>query len=203
MGLFKCKKVRKNVQNHFLTFFPRGKKGMGIGQVFIFIMAALTFALIMIFGYKAISGFLDSGEQVEFVQFKTGLEKSVKQIYTEYGSVRIKDFNLPVKFEQVCFVDMDYPPAGINKEMDELCAEDAFACDMWEQARDKGGYGSVDANVFLKPSAGVPIKVFKISVVDLETEQSVGYYCTDIKGGQFTIMIEGKGDRTEISAAPK
>jgi hypothetical protein len=49
----------------------------------------------------------------------------------------------------------------------------------------------------------VPIKVFKISIVDIETEQGVGYYCTDIKSGQFTIMIEGKGDRTEISAAPK
>lgn len=181
----------------------KGKKGMGIGQVFIFIMAALTFALIMIFGYKAISGFLDSGEQVEFVQFKTGLEKSVKQIYTEYGSVRIKDFNLPEKHEQICFVNMDYEKAGINNEMEELCAKDAFACDMWEQARDEGGYGSVDANVFLKPSAGVPIKVFKISVVDIETEEAVGYYCTDIKNGQFTIMIEGKGDRTEISAAPK
>jgi len=43
------------------------KKGLAIGQVFIFIVAAITFALIMIFGYKAISGFISSGEEVEFV----------------------------------------------------------------------------------------------------------------------------------------
>ena len=43
------------------------KKGIGVGQVFVFIVAALSFALILIFGYKAISGFLKSGEDVAFV----------------------------------------------------------------------------------------------------------------------------------------
>ena len=57
------------------------KKGLGVGQVFIFIVAALTFALILMFGYRAIAGFLKSGEDVAFVQFKTGLESSVKKIY--------------------------------------------------------------------------------------------------------------------------
>jgi len=61
-----------------------GKKGIGVGQVFIFIVAALSFALILIFGYRAIAGFLNSGEEVAFVQFKTSLESSIKKIYTEF-----------------------------------------------------------------------------------------------------------------------
>ena len=71
-----------------------GKKAMGVGQVFIFIVAAITFALIMIFGYKAISGFVSTGEDVAFVQFKTDLENSVRKIYTEYGAVRIESFSV-------------------------------------------------------------------------------------------------------------
>ena len=46
------------------------KKAMGVGQVFVFIIAALSFALIMIFGYKAIGDFLPQGEKVQFYQFK-------------------------------------------------------------------------------------------------------------------------------------
>mgnify|MGYP005629217997 FL=1 len=54
----------------FLSIFPKGKKGMGIGQVFAFIVAGLTFAFVLIFGYGAIADFLDKGETVEFLQFK-------------------------------------------------------------------------------------------------------------------------------------
>ena len=178
-----------------------GKKAMGIGQIFIFIVAAITFALIMIFGYKAISGFLTSGEQVEFVQFKTGLEKAVKQIYTEYGSVRIEKFDLPVKYEQICLVDMDYPKPKISVEMDSLCAEDQIACDVWQQAMEEGGYDAVEANVFLTPPATVPIKVYQINIVNDNGEEQ-GYYCTKLNNGKFSLMLEGKGDRTEISPPP-
>jgi len=83
------------------------KKGMGVGEVFVYIVAALTFALIMIFGYKAINDFLVSGEEVEFVQFKNSLESSISKIYTEYGAVRIQNFYVPGKYDQVCFVDFN------------------------------------------------------------------------------------------------
>ncbi len=162
-------------------------KGMGVGEVFVFILAALTFALIMIFGYKAVTGFIQSGEDVAFVQFKTSLESSIKRLYTEFGSVRIETFTTPAKYKQICFVDMD------KKYDPELCKLDQVGCSVWEQS---SGYESVDENVFLVPSAPVKIKVYKLSI-----DPTVGkdFLCADIKDGHFTIVLEGKGDRTEIS----
>ncbi|MEK6969882.1 MAG: hypothetical protein AABW48_05635 [Nanoarchaeota archaeon] len=162
------------------------KKGLGVGEVFVFIVAALTFALIMIFGYKAITDFLQSGENVAFVQFKTNLESSVKRIYTEYGSVRVEHFTLPAKYSQICFVDLDAPYDS------ELCKKDLGACNIWEAS---SGYDSVGENVFLKPVAP-KIKVHKLSI---NSPDGKDFLCLPIKDGQFTITLEGKGDRTEIS----
>ena len=179
------------------------KKGMGIGQVFIFIVAAITFALIMIFGYKAISGFISSGEDVAFVQFKTGLETSVKKIYTEYGAVRVESFKIPAKYTQICFVNMDY-----LEDMENLKDFSPAAYDAWETAQDDlsargselaSAYAAVDQNVFLKPAATTPIKVNLITLNDGGEE--TGFLCEPIRQGSFTVVLEGKGSHTLISRA--
>ncbi len=170
-----------------------GKKAMGIGQVFIFIIAAITFALIMIFGYKAINGFMQSGEQVEFVQFKNDLEGSVKKIYTEDGSIRVEKFHLPQQFEQICFVDLDYQAS--QEEIDELCSFDQSACLPWEESET---YETGSENVFLSPPQIVKIKVHKITVTDLD-ENAKGFLCLPVNSGQFQMVLEGKGDHTELS----
>lgn len=172
----------------------RGKKGIGVGQVFIFIVAALTFALILIFGYRAITGFLKSGEDVAFVQFKTGLESSVKKIYTEFGSVRVERYSTPLTYTQICFVDLDapYDPG--------LCAFDQYGCSVWRIASDSGkGYGGVEENVFLTPPAPVPIKVYRISIED---KNGKNFLCLPIKQGAFNMVMEGRGDKTLLSEIP-
>ncbi len=161
-------------------------RGMAIGQVFIFIVAAITFALIMIFGGKAIVDFIGQGEQVEFVQFKTDVETSVQQIYTEFGAIREKEFSLPPSYEQVCFVDLDYE----NEESVVLLrGKDPVAADAWQTAMEEGGYGGFDVNVFLTPTAPNPIKVHPIKMDN-------GFLCVDVVQGEFTILLEGKGDHT-------
>ncbi|MEW5896524.1 MAG: hypothetical protein AB1668_02425 [Nanoarchaeota archaeon] len=195
---------------------PSKKKGIAIGQVFVYITAAITFALIMIFGYRAVQDFLQSGEKVAFVQFKTGLESSIKKIYTEYGSVRVERFTLPAEFSQICFVDMD-------AEYDEaLCRYDQVACTVWKDAGSPneegeiGGYNSVDENIFLKPAAPVKIKSYRVSIGTPpstllpgtspnskkgEEGWGAGFLCLPIKKGVFSVVMEGKGDRTELSPA--
>lgn len=182
-----------------LSKYKLGKKGMGVGQVFLFIMAALTFSLIMIFGYKAINSFIKSGEQVEFVQFKTNLESSIQKISTEYGSVRMEQFRVPGKYTQVCFVNLDYTPSEIEKE--ELCKKDQIACSVWDDAKN-GGYEGVDENVFLTPSAEVKLKVGRLSMLN-EVDGPVGYICFNVINGVFSVVLEGKGDKTELSKFKK
>lgn len=180
------------------------KKGIAIGQVFIFMVAAITFALIMIFGYKTISTFLSKGETVEFAQFKNDIEQSVKKIYTEYGAIRIEEYSLPPRYEQICFVDLNYK--ALPEEVKRLCSKDALACDVWEEAQnhlqsEADAYEMIDENVFLRPQAPVKIKLFSFTIAD-ENDPSLkkGFLCEEIRGGIFSLYLEGKGDHTEISA---
>ena len=159
------------------------KKGLAIGQVFVFIVAAITFAVIMIFGFRAITDFLNTGEDVSFVQFKTSLEKEVKQIYTEYGSARIVQFYPPTEDEQICFVNM-----GADYDA-ELCNKDPIACSVW---KDSEGYGSVEENVFLRPVAPVKLKIYEIEI----NNTGKNYLCLPIVNGVFDLYMEGRGDHT-------
>ncbi len=184
------------------------KSGMGVGEVFIFIIAAITFALIMIFGYKAISGLISGGEDVAFVQFKTDLESSIKKIYTEYGAVRVEEFHAPSKYTQICFVDMDFAD---ETKMEKLKESSPAAYDAWKTAKEdfsqrvknnrpdlSSVYAAADQNVFLKPAATVPIKLYQITIND-ENEESQGFLCEPIRQGTFTVILEGKGSHTQIS----
>jgi len=163
-------------------------------MIFIFIVTALTFALIMIFGYKAIGDFLVKGEQVEFYQFKTDLESSVKKIYTEADSVNEVDFRLPLKYEKICFVDLE-----TNYPSDNSCTFDVYGCDVWQEAFNSGKkYEGADENVFLEPAGPVQIKVYKLIIDDNDRVED-GVLCVDIVKGKFKLRLEGKGDRTRIS----
>jgi len=180
------------------------RKGVGVAQVFIFILAGVSFALIMIFGYKAIQGFLSSGEEVQIVQFKTDLESSIKKIYTEYGSVREERYKLPSSFQEICFVDLDYPATSVDIE--NLRKENNLAGLALQEASEgikqgKEGYESVDENVFLSPSQQglTQIKVYRISIGNAsDTTAGYPYACLPIREGSFSLILEGKGDRTKI-----
>ncbi|HIJ11674.1 TPA: hypothetical protein HA278_06460 [Candidatus Woesearchaeota archaeon] len=195
-------------------------KGMGIGQVFVFIVAAITFALIAIFGYNAVSDFLATGEDVEFTRFKLDIEQSVKQIYSEYGSVRKVKYRVPGSYTQICFVNLDANEGDMGRSPlpdgtpqtfgQELQRKDPLAYDIWETAQNEGGpgkpYDKVDQNVFLTPPAPVPIKVHHIELREYrgtvaEDDQGTDkpFLCQDIRQGSFSLFLEGKGRYTEIS----
>ncbi|MDP3990165.1 MAG: hypothetical protein Q8Q01_03085 [archaeon] len=176
------------------------KKGMGIGQVFVFIIMALTFALITIFGYKAIAGFLEKGEEVAFVQFKNDLEIAIKQINTEFGAYRLEDFRPPRQSEKICFVNMDYGKesgGNIDGVITGLTKEMPTAVGVYQDAIENQGYTSAEENVFLQPEAPVKIKVHRIELFDSGNE--VAFLCPPIKGGVFHLGLEGRGDRTRLT----
>lgn len=186
------------------------KKGIGVGQVFLFIIAAITFALILIFGYKTINGFLVSGEKVQFVQFKSDLQTSIKSIYTEFGAVRLEQFHLPPTFDQICFVDVDGDPTtALNQELQQL---DPIAYNVWQEADgrakaaraaglDVTNYEYADQNVFFQPLSPVQIKVHKMSIQHTSDSQK-DYLCPPVVNGVFSLRLEGKGDKTELSLPP-
>jgi hypothetical protein len=163
------------------------KKAMGVSQVFIYILAIVTFSLIMIFGFKAIFGISDDINKIEFIQFKNDLENSVKQVSSEFAAVRNEEFRTSSVFQQICFIDLDYGPAP--GEVEKLCDLDPVACFTWEEST---GFSTEEENVFLTPSAKVRIKVSRIELEE-------GFLCLPIRNSKFFLRLEGKGDRTKIT----
>ena len=193
--MFKGKKGKQKW--HIFGPFFQGKKGIGATQVFVFIVAAITFAVILLFGFKAINNFLDDAKQVEFIQFKLDLESTVNDIRTDFGAVDVKTFRAPTHFTKICFVDLGYtststPPDKPDK-VRSLCQENQIACTVWENT---DSFIEGETNVFLSPPTEIRLNVAQI---DLNPE---GYLCEDIKKGKFTLILEGMGDRTKISKVP-
>ncbi len=178
-------------------------KGQIIGQVFVYILAAVTFVLITLFGYNAIQGFVANSESVEFLSFKSELERSVKDVYTEYGAVRQENYNLPPSYREVCFVNLEASFA--QGDINELCSHNALACSVASELLSNpsdAGYGKFDQNVFLSPTAPYALKIYRFTLCQGECE-GVGdflpYLCVPVSGGRVSLVLEGKGDHTEIS----
>jgi hypothetical protein len=155
----------------------KSKKSQIMSQVFIFILAAAIFILILTYGYKAIAGFSKRSEEVALVEFQTQLESAVNGIRQDYGSVKKLELTLPAKYIEICFVDLDRIPHG------DFQQEHPRMYDAWE---------SGTQNVFLVPIEESPINVGKIYVGER------GYLCFDIVGGRLDLRLEGLGDTTSI-----
>ena len=88
------------------------KKGQIAGQIFIYVIAVVVVGLIIAYGYSAIKGFSQKGEQVEYITLKSSLENSVKAIVSDYGSIKRPDISVPGKYEMICFVNKNRKDAA-------------------------------------------------------------------------------------------
>jgi hypothetical protein len=154
------------------------KKSQIMGQVFVFILAAAIFILILTYGYKAIAGFSRRSEQVAMIEFQTELEGAVKSIRLDYGSIKKLGLSLPVKYTELCFVDLDLEP---SEEFEQIHPR------MYES------WVSRTQNAFLVPMEDSPINIGKIYV------GGGGYLCLPITGGKVTLRLEGLGDKAGIT----
>ena len=157
------------------------RKGQMIGQIFVFVVAAIIFILILMYGYKAISNFLQRSEQVALIDFKSDLESSVEVIKRDYGSVRKIELRLPKKYTELCIVDVNNC-AGFEAEQPLMYA----ACLAGSE------------NVFLVPKQETPIFLPDISI----PEDDDGIVCTPVVHGTAVLRLKGLGKSTEISNWP-
>jgi hypothetical protein len=56
------------------------KKAQVAGQIFIYITAIVIVGLIIVYGYSAIKGFTERGEEVEYITMQKSVENAVKSI---------------------------------------------------------------------------------------------------------------------------
>ena len=182
------KSKTKKVEGFFrLRNSPRiSKKAQVANQVFVFILALVLAAMVMLYGYKAIfaeEGFIGRTEQISLVRFETELTNAVNAISSDYGSVDEVKLTLPSKYERICLVQLSYQ----DKSNTGLCQPnhndyEPIICDAWKDNAQ---------NVFLVPMADSPIIVSKLEI-------DGGYVCPPVLGGHATIWLEGKGDRVKV-----
>ena len=149
-----------------------------IGQIFIFVVAAIIFILILMYGYKAISNFLQRSEQVALIDFKSDLESSVEVIKRDYGSVRKLELKLPKRYTELCIIDINN--CEPLKKQRPLMYSTCIA-------------GS--ENVILVPKQETPIFLPDITVLG-------GYTCVDVAHGNVVLGLKGLGKSTQISGWP-
>lgn len=155
------------------------KKAQMIGQIFVFVVAAIIFILILTYGYRAISNFLARSEQIALIDFKADLESSVEVMKRDYGSVRKINLRLPKRYSEVCIVDINR--CGALEQSMPLMYSLCLA-------------GS--ENVFLVPKQETPIFLSDISVPD------PGYICLPVAYGRVVLGLEGMGKSTFIFEWP-
>tara|TARA_Y100000031_G_scaffold143464_1_gene173946 strand:+ start:142 stop:672 length:531 start_codon:yes stop_codon:yes gene_type:complete len=171
----------------------KAKKAQIMGQIFIYIMAAIIFSLVLLYGYTAISDFINRADQVAEIELRTDLKASIKSTASSQD-VKQKVISIPSKFKEICFIDLDIQNHhGITAEQTAMCDStspdfNALICNFWTTGAQN--------NVFLIPGAEVSIDVGNI---DLDTK---GFLCVKTSEGKAKLRLEGKGDRTKISEWP-
>jgi len=159
------------------------KKGQMAGQILIYVLAIIVFSLTLVYGYKAIKGFADTGEEISYLQLENDIQSEVEKVQGDtMGTLKKKILQIPGSYRQVCFVESyKYPLQTIDTNYDII--DNAFAD------------GIYDKNMFLVPPGNVGFDIGKIAV-DNSGEDSE---CVDIVGGKVTLRVESMGDHVKIS----
>lgn len=154
------------------------KSAQMIGQIFILVIAAIVFVLILGYGYSAISNFLKSSEKVALLDFGSSLVSGVEQIRSDYGSVRKLSLRVPKRYYSLCIVSSD-----ISEDVGDFQSRFPVLFEAWQTGSE---------NIFLIPKQESPLFVAGIVVPG-------GYFCTGISGGLVELKVKGLGDKTEVS----
>jgi len=157
------------------------KKAQDSSQIFIYIMTIVVLGMILIFGYRSITSIKERTEQVVYIKLKADLENSIKQLSSDYGSVSVKELEIPPKFQKLCFVSNELIDGG----MTGITGGKYPIIDDSVQSK-------VRNNVFMVPDGSDAVYVGKI-------EASPSFFCADNVAGKVKVRLEGLGDRTKVS----
>ena len=159
------------------------KKGQIQAQIFVYILAMIVMALVLLYGYKSISTMKDRAKQVDLLSFKNDVIRAVEKVSNDYGTVRAPTFNIPSDYKEVCFIDIDNSPANIESEYPLV----------YEAWFDKS------ANVFLITDLAEEFFMVGESDSSIISIDEPNYLCIDVINGRTKIRIEGIGGKAQIS----
>lgn len=175
---------------------PLAKKAQIISQVFVLILAAIVFILILSYGYSALNNIWQRSEQVAFIDFSTTLQSEVKAISLSYGSVKKLDLSgLPTKYKTICVVTGEKKDRTADSRSGAQLEGLPLAYPLIYELYEPGG-----ANVFFVPSAPQNIKLPNIEASpNPDGSGTKKWFCIPVDRGDVTLRLEGLGNSVRVS----
>jgi hypothetical protein len=168
-------------------------RGQIIGQVFIYILAAVVFGLILLFGYRAVTNLTQKSDEIMLMELRHEVQTAVNSIASN-PDVKKKSLHVPSKYKTLCFLG-NISQCGAAYDDTCLCRgaapctgadpadANALICEAWKSGQKQ--------NVFLWPMADIEIYVDDIVLEDC-------YLCVSPVEGKVELRLEGTGSATRI-----
>jgi len=162
------------------------KKSQMIGQVFVYIVTVVVVGLILLFGYNAIMTVKGKSDEIILTKFKSDVANLVEITSSDFGTVKIKNFELPARYTQACFVKNygGFPDASTSSTLFSKYPI------MKDSVQDK-----VNKNLFLVED-GVRVSFF---VGDIDVDDTYGVLCFSSVNNRIRVRVEGKGNHALLA----
>jgi hypothetical protein len=171
------------------------KAAIDTGQIFIYILSLFIVSLILIFGYTAISGFVEKSCTVQMLQFKKNTEYFVKSYSTEYGSEATKMLTSPCNTRKLCitgYYSQNNNLVSCNSGSSNEVIKDAYGAGI------SGTIMREKKNIYLLDSQNRYIDSFYAGNISMSSV-SCNFFCISTTSGNFNLKLKGKGDHVEVS----
>lgn len=154
------------------------QKAQIYGQIFIYILTIVLVSFILVYGYNAVQNFKKRADQVACLKFKNDLSNAVESASSDFGSVKIKEFQLCPPYTKVCFVEA-YESPNLPSSTDPVIKDSILS--------------NTGRNVFLvEDIAKDSFYAGKISV-----EPDV--LCIKSSSNKIRLKLEGRGNHVLLS----
>jgi len=163
------------------------KRGIS-SQVFVFVMAAVIIAFILIFGIRSLTQVQEAGDASSMAMFKEDMRNRIGE-NSLYGRNSFEDFSLPRGYNALVFITADDLTGSSLLDEYPLAQEVAVSSDNAFLANDEGEM--------------TPFRVGTISISrDLPSEYGTAYDTDAVlftpEQGSITVPMSGTGDFTCI-----
>ncbi len=164
-------------------------------QIFIYALAVIIAGGILIFGYNAIKNFTKQAEDVSYVKFKETIERDFRDIATDYGTVKIKTYEVGTRYKEVCFADeILIKNKGQIPGYENRVYDYAAVLSKHPIIQDAITTGT-KYDLFLVPGEK------QIDLGFVRVPENKMFICFNITSGRFSVRLEGTGSSTIVSKA--
>jgi hypothetical protein len=142
-------------------------------QVFIFILAGVIMAAVLLLGIRFIGTTLGQAEEAKEINFINEMKNMVSSLEADYGSVEKKTFRVPGDTDEVCFVEPGFG-ASEYSGLSPLIIEEVL----------------VGENNFYIVKGGVPTGD-NVGRIRLKEKRGIAYQCFKPVNERIVVEFEG------------